>query len=251
MEDPSRSTDIRAAPDWEVILPGKRLFESKARLSADFPGAGPVLAKAMLADSLDALSASRSVRRVIVVTSDRVLARLASSYGAMVVPDPDTVLSDSLEAGLLRTRRESSRVAYFVADLPCFVPRVVDLLLEKAGAIRHAFVPDAALRNVTVLATTRKGGLPPRFGGPLDEYHALGARAVGLDLPAARRDVDTWNDISSARDLGMGRHTDQAVQCLLSKAPRSRLDLTTGTRSADARQKSSSDGSVTTPRARQ
>jgi 2-phospho-L-lactate guanylyltransferase len=198
--------------DWDVILPGKRLFESKQRLSREIEGTGPPLARAMMEDTLTALRDSGRVRQLIVVTSDPVLDALARKYGAEVTRDPDTTLNHALTTGLFRTRREASRIAYFVADLPCLTGDAVRTLLAQASSSAHTVVPDRWMRGTTVLATTPRAGIQPQFGDRSFELHvAAGAVPVGLDIARARHDVDWWADLETARDLGLGPHTSSVV----------------------------------------
>jgi 2-phospho-L-lactate guanylyltransferase len=204
---------------WDVIVPGKRLFESKSRLSSQVPGSGPLLARSMMEDTLDALRGSSLVRGIIVVTSDPDLAAIAHEYGGAVMPDPDTSLDRAFEQGLHRTGQGVARVAYVVADLPCLTAQIVDQVLALAAKAGDAVVPDAGYRGTTFLATTSKGGLRPRFGAhSLEQHLSAGAVPVGLDLWRARHDVDTWAHLSTARSLGLGSSTADAVDRLASAA---------------------------------
>jgi 2-phospho-L-lactate guanylyltransferase len=209
---------------WDVIVPGKRLFESKTRLSCEIAGAGPTLARSMMEDVLGALREAGSVDRIIVVTSDPVLSALACDYGGAVVADPDAGLNVAFAAGLEMTRLEAARVAYFVADLPCLTGKTVEQVLAQAGTTAHAVVPDEGMQGTTILTTMRRAGIHPQFGSAsLQRHVAVGAVPVALDLARARRDVDTLADLAAARGLGLGPQCAKAADNLLSASWRGGL----------------------------
>lgn len=203
---------------WDVVLPGKRLFESKRRLSLHHPEAGPMLALSMMEDTLDALRGSALVRGIVLVTSDSDLLGVGKRYGCTTMPDPDRSLDSALTQGLRGTEREVQRVAYVVADLPCLTARDVDQVLLAAEAAGDAVVPDMRERGTTFLATTRTGGLKPQFGiRSFDAHVTAGATPVGLDVSRARHDVDTWADLAVARTLGLGSRSAAVVGSIEAK----------------------------------
>ncbi|WP_202978363.1 hypothetical protein [Serinicoccus chungangensis] len=78
----------RPATRWRLVVPVQRAERAKTRLVAP-EGVGKVaLARAIAADTLDAVCRALTPGDVVVVTSDRAGAALAAGLGARVVDDP-------------------------------------------------------------------------------------------------------------------------------------------------------------------
>ncbi|MGI8700774.1 MAG: 2-phospho-L-lactate guanylyltransferase [Nocardioidaceae bacterium] len=207
---------------WNLIIPVKGTGLAKSRLT---PFSQPHRAALALAFALDAASAglaSPRVRRVVAVTNDRAAVGALSAIGVEVAPDePAAGLNAAVARGAALIRQEDplAAVAAMCGDLPAV--RAVDLtaLLTAVGSVPRWFVADAAGVGTTMLAAW-EGELEPAFGpGSRARHQQLGAadivEVVG-DVPAAtmarlRRDVDTLDDLTEARKLGVGPRTNAAL----------------------------------------
>ncbi len=222
---------------WSAVLPVKGGPAAKSRL-----GAGPSLAAAIAADSIDAVVACPRVARVVVVTADDATAGSARRSGAEVLAEPGGGgLNGAVRAGLGALDPDGP-AAVLLADVPALRPGDLELaltlveraLIERAladgAAPGQVMVADAEGTGTVLLAGTAPGRLRPAFGpGSLAAHRALGATVLTPDLPRLRRDVDTAEDLLAALLLGCGPRTRQAARTLGGvQATVHRFDQTTG-----------------------
>ncbi len=198
---------VPAEAGWTLVLPVKGGLAAKSRL-----GAIPGLAEAIAADTLDAVAACAVTARMLVVTTDREAARVASLAGADVVAEriPGAGLLAAVGDGVAAAG--VGPVAVLLADLPALHPEDLAAALGAAGAALTdrpmAAVPDTEGVGTVLLAAARAGDLDPAFGaGSLAEHRRRGAAVLDLDLPRLRRDVDTPAELTEALGLGCGRRT--------------------------------------------
>jgi len=86
-----------------AILPAKSFDKAKQRLSPAFQaGHRSALVEAMFADSLVAIRRASAIDRIIVVTADRIAARIAIGNGAEVIQDTSNNHSEAAELGIVR-----------------------------------------------------------------------------------------------------------------------------------------------------
>lgn len=200
-------------------MPVKVLAAAKTRLrgAADDgvgePSAHARLALALAHDTIAAVRGASGVGRLLVVSSDPVVAAELGAVGVEVVPDgPVAGLNAAYRhgAGLLGT---DGPVAALQADLPALRPQELSAALAAAWvAFGHgapaAFCADAEGTGTTLLAAAPGQPLDPRFGdGSAAAHRTAGAQELVGDWPGLRRDVDTPDDLRAAAELGLGPHT--------------------------------------------
>jgi 2-phospho-L-lactate/phosphoenolpyruvate guanylyltransferase len=210
----------------DLVVPVKPLTKAKSRLrgAADGgigePRAHARLAMALLRDTIDAVRGAGTVRRLLVVSSDPVVAAELGVFGIEVAPDgPVPGLNPAYERGaaLLRAQDPTAAVGALQADLPALRPDELDAAVEAAlalfaAAARRAFVADAEGTGTTFLLAAPGADLDPRFGeGSARSHEESGARPLPGAWPGLRRDVDTAADLRAAADLGLGRHTSTVL----------------------------------------
>lgn len=216
-------------PWVDLVVPIKLLDAAKSRLrgAADH-GVGDSDAHARLAlalahDTVAAVLAVRSVRRLLVVSSDPVVAVELAAIGVEVVPDgPPPGLNAACRrgAGLLRERDPATAVGALQADLPALHPVELDeaIAIFAAGTARRAFCADAEGSGTTLLLAAPGVDLDPRFGpGSAVRHREAGAYPLVGGWPGLRCDVDTAEDLRRAGALGLGAHT----RAVLTPCPRS------------------------------
>jgi 2-phospho-L-lactate/phosphoenolpyruvate guanylyltransferase len=205
----------------DLVVPVKPLYRAKTRLrGAADRGVGDrdahaALALALAHDTVAAALATRAVRRLLVVSSDPVVAAELVAVGVEVAPDVDGGLNDALRHGaeLLRSRDPDAPVGALQADLPALRPGELDDAVAAAGVVfaagrRRAFCADAEGAGTTVLLAGAGVPLDPRFGARSAARHrASGAVELAGTWPGLRRDVDTGDDLCAAAALGIGPHT--------------------------------------------
>ncbi|MCE7079914.1 2-phospho-L-lactate guanylyltransferase [Streptomyces sp. ST2-7A] len=210
---------------WVAVIPLKAGAGAKSRLGATLgERARASLAPALALDTVAAVLACRRVREVIVVTDDAWIAAGPVGSGVRVVPDaPNGGLNAAVEHGV-RVAGAAPRgaggdapagVVALNGDLPALRPEELERVLLAARAPR-CFVPDTEGTGTTMLTVAPGVAPEPRFGPDSRTRHlesgALELRP--LDVPGARRDVDTGADLLAALELGVGPHTRRAWEGL-------------------------------------
>ena len=179
----------------DLVVPVKPLHAAKTRLRgvADHgvgdPDAHAALALALAHDTVAAVLAARTVRRLLVISSDPVVAAELAAVGVEVAPDVAGGLNAALVHGaaILREADPGTPVGALQADLPALRPSELDEALHDAAALfasgaRRAFCPDAQGTGTTLLLAAAGAPLDPRFGaGSAARHRASGA------VPLVRR----------------------------------------------------------------
>jgi 2-phospho-L-lactate guanylyltransferase len=198
-----------------MIMPVKALRRAKSRLRGVADGgrgeqaahAGLVLA--MLADTLAAVTATRGVRRILVITSDGTVADEVRGTGAELLGDPTHSLNGALDlaAARLREADPACPLGALGSDLPALRPPELEAAIHGLGRGRW-FCPDRHGVGTTLLLAGAGRALEPRFEGLSAAAHtATGARRLPCPTPSLACDVDTLADLAAASGLGLGSRT--------------------------------------------
>ncbi|WP_181874224.1 2-phospho-L-lactate guanylyltransferase [Marinitenerispora sediminis] len=205
-------TGVEDDQRWSLVIPVKRLTAAKSRLAPSVGRHRAELALAVASDTVMAAVECPRVIEVIVVTDDPLAAGALADLGARPVADePDAGLNPALRHGaaVAAGLHPGSGVCALSADLPALRPAELDRVLAAAARHEHAFLADAPGVGTTLYAAASGGEFRPAFEGRSRERHrAGGAAEIDLvDVPGARRDVDTLSDLREAARLGVGPHT--------------------------------------------
>ncbi len=207
-----------------AVLPVKRFDVAKQRLAAGMDaGRRTALVLAMLGDVLEAIGASRSIERTIVVTDEPRAAEIAVATGAEVLPDStDSGHSDATLTGIARAAElGASCVVLLPSDCPLLEPRELDRLLTGMPQRFVAVVPDRHGEGTNALALAPPDAIRPAFGEGSRARHVAAAREAGIpfgveELPSLALDLDTPADVVAlTRELetrpGRGKRTAKAL----------------------------------------
>jgi 2-phospho-L-lactate guanylyltransferase len=196
-----------------AVLPVKRFAAAKRRLAA---GIGDerrrALVAAMLEDTLEAIAASRSIERTILVSGEPRAQEIAAGAGCEVVPDPaDAGHVEATLAGIARAEVEGAEcVVLLPGDCPLLDPRELDRLLTGLPESYVAIVPDRHGAGTNALVLTPPGAIEPAFGEGSCARHVAAAREAGVpfaveELPSLALDLDTPADVVAlTRELAEG-----------------------------------------------
>jgi 2-phospho-L-lactate/phosphoenolpyruvate guanylyltransferase len=211
----------------DLVVPVKQLDAAKSRLrGAADQGIGDAdtharLALALAHDTVAAVRASARVRRLLVISSDPVVAAELGAVGVEVVPDgavPGLNAAYAGGAARLREQDPAAAVGALQADLPALRPAELDAAIAAAarlfasGRAGRAFCSDAEATGTTFLLAAPGVMLDPLFGvGSALRHRESGAQPLHGDWPGLRRDVDTADDLRDAMDLGLGEHTSSVL----------------------------------------
>lgn len=209
----------RRAPgaDIGLVIAVKRLTAAKTRLAPVFSAATrESIVLAMLVDTITAASAVAALQSVIIVTPDDTAAAAARRLGALALTDPTPEghhdpLNNALLAAEAMVRRDSANVVALQGDLPALQTHELAEAIAAARGAPRSFVAD---RHGTGTSALFSFGVPldPRFGADSAERHRRsGAIELTGRWPGLRCDIDTPDDLMTARGLGIGSATARAI----------------------------------------
>lgn len=202
-------------PRFGVLVPVKPPAFAKSRLAALGDDVRRALASAFAKDTVSATIGCARVERVLAVTDDHELAADLSGLGADVLPDgvvEDLNASLAQAALELLRRRPGLRLAAVCADLPALRSDELDAALAAAPEDRMSFLADREGVGTTLVCAPGTDTFRPRFGHGSRGEHLAAAEELDLDaVPTLRRDVDTPEHLREVMELGVGRHTRQAL----------------------------------------
>jgi 2-phospho-L-lactate guanylyltransferase len=207
---------VSATLRWTLVVPVKDARLGKTRLAEHLDGPARIaLVRAMAADTLAAAAATAQVDRLVVVTGDPEVARVArDTRGAVVdvlVETSPQGLDAAIRAGLARARSldEDHGLGVLLGDLPALRPTDLGAVLEAAAAHPRSFVADADGTGTTLLLARPGSTVEPCFGPGSAQAHAERGH-VALDVAldsSVRRDVDVRDDVRAVSLLGPGPRT--------------------------------------------
>lgn len=202
---------------WAVI-PVKRLLESKRRLAHLLaPQARAELIANFLDNLLSVLNDSPGIDRVLVVTDDPAVMRIAERHGAMLLVEENTAgLNAAVAAGAgLAAGSGATAMLVLPADLPFVRVEDIEEMLDPLagrqftsadgrpqttdhGAIM-ALTGDETEEGTNALLLAPPGDFnfhygPGSFQAHLDEARARGRIAHIIDAPGLQFDLDTESD---------------------------------------------------------
>ena len=206
---------------WIVVVPVKGTPAAKSRFGGDAAHRA-ALAEAMALDTVEAVLATPSVSRVIVVTSTAAAPNFVA-LGARVVVDVGGGLNAAIGLGLAEAGElagagagagiTESHTAVLLGDLPALLPAELETALDVALSHDRSIVADAAGSGTTLITALRGHSHAPAFGAGSARSH----RAAGytpLDIAAdsgLRLDVDTSEELAALDAARLGPRTAAAL----------------------------------------
>jgi 2-phospho-L-lactate guanylyltransferase len=196
-----------------AVLPVKRFADAKRRLATGMDDQRrEALVAAMLEDTLEAISAARSIERTIVVTGDPQAQEIVASSSAEVLPDPaDEGHVTAALAGVASAEVGGADcVVLLPGDCPLLNPKELDRLLTGVPASFVTVVPDRHGTGTNALVLSPPGAIRPAFGEGSCARHVDAAREADIpfaveELPSLALDLDTPADvIALTRTLASG-----------------------------------------------
>ena len=233
MSEPASDIPTTGLPDWHLVIPVKDAAVGKSRLaraleevelgvrfgggaeSARGPDRGPdreTIGRALARDTLRAACLTVGAERVVLVTTDEVIATEFRDHGVTTVRDVGGGLNAAVALGLARTP-PGGNVAALLGDLPALAPADLEHALRVARTHGQSFVPDADGSGTVLRASSgQPGHFTPRFGPGSAALHAVdGAVRLDLELPRLRTDVDDVRSLIRVLELGAGPSTTAAL----------------------------------------
>jgi 2-phospho-L-lactate guanylyltransferase len=179
---------------------------------------------------LTALRRTRSIDRIVVVSSDNNAQQVAGGHGASVVEDSAMGHSDAAMAGIADAiEHGATRALLIPGDCPLLDPKQLEELLAiEVSAPSALIIPDRHGEGTNALLLTPPGALTPSFGaGSAARHHQL-ARSQGteshtVEVPTLALDIDTPEDLLELqRTLDTTRGGAAHTRGMLNQLARSR-----------------------------
>ncbi len=210
-------TRADAEGDVGLIVAVKRLATAKTRLAPVFSAqTREKVVLAMLIDTLTAAARVGSVRHITVITPDQAAAAAAIELGAQVLSDPTPdghpdPLNNAIASAERVVAESVSNIVVLQGDLPALQTQELAEAIAAARLHERSFVADR-LGTGTAALCALGTALDPRFGPDSCARHRRsGAIELTGAWPGLRCDIDTPDDLTVARRLGMGPVTGRAV----------------------------------------
>lgn len=202
-----------------ALVPVKRFGRAKSRLAPVLDRTErAALAKAMLADVLEAVTCASGFSGALLVTEDGEAVAIGAGFGAVAIGDPSEAgVNAAVAHGLGRLARSGARSAVIIpADVPFLalseLARVTDALRDASVVI----APAARDGGTNLLAMSPPDLMPTAYGTGSFERHVAIARERGVEpailrLEGAGRDIDVAADLEVAPGGG-GRRTRDVLR---------------------------------------
>ena len=196
-----------------ALIPVKRLEESKSRLLSKLPDAArQALTLAMLADLIEALSATPGVDRIAVTTPDEQVAAHAREAGAEVLMRAEPGLNAALDDGRRRLLPDGEGALLIVlGDVAGARAEDFARLLAAADAQPGpgAWLAPSTDGGTSALLQRPADALPCRFGRDSAKRHREAAESEGLafreiELPSLAIDLDQPEDLAVFLETASG-----------------------------------------------
>jgi len=198
-----------------AAVPVKDLVNAKQRL---VPALSPVerreLARAMLADVLEAMVAALPGSVVVITTDPEVRAQAGAAGVECWTESANRGHTAAVAfAQEQAAARGASRFLTIPGDVPCVTAAEVDSLLAALQPGGGVFVPSRSGLGTNAALLAPPGAMTLTFGEPSFANHLAAARAAGLvprvlELPGIGLDVDAPDDLPVL--LERGPHTRSA-----------------------------------------
>jgi 2-phospho-L-lactate guanylyltransferase len=233
-----------------AIVPIKQFEFAKARLAPVLdPGQRRDLMRAMAADVLESLAATRGIERIVVVSKEPEVTALAAGVGASVLLEEDGGGLNAAVTQGARLAMEAGAPGILIVhgDLPLATAEAFSAVLaEHAGSPAVTLVSDTEGQGTNCLACSPPDAIPFLFGRHSCPAHVAAARAEGIDAvvirsPTLSLDVDSPADLEA---LLACRHGGRSVAFLRSSGIASRLELERATTPASVQATSPMRGSA-------
>jgi len=204
-----------------VLVPIKALAQGKTRLSTRLsPEARHALSRAMLTDVVASARSATAVDRVVVVSSDPSLLRLARQLGAEAVDEEyPRGLNGAVAVGTeFCLQLGATAVLVLLADLPLVTAQDVELIFQQTnGRPQVIVVPCKEGEGTNALLRIPPEVVPTRFGGPSLVGHQQVARQYEIpcqvvNLPRIAFDVDSADDLTRLASQTVETHTAHVLR---------------------------------------
>lgn len=190
--------------NWAVI-PVKGLNESKSRLAEFLGEKRSVLVEALLQDVLSSVFQSLVFDKVVLVSPDENVSRLATNKRITFLRQTGLGLNRAVEqANRVAGRQNASSSTVILGDIPLAEPRDYTEIFEIGAAGRRLVMVPSLKAGTNVMLGSPPGVIRPSYGRwsyskHLRQAQLNGVSAYSLSNPRVSFDVDTPGDLLELR----------------------------------------------------
>ena len=199
-----------------ILIAAKHLAFAKTRLASVLPEPERrMLAEAMFRDVLAASTSSRLADRVVVVTSDQGLLKLAREVGAICIDEEYprglnaavAIATDALSVA------GASELCTVLSDIPMVTAGDIDEVFKAIAPGRGAvLVPSRDFTGTNIIARSPAGAIPTLFGRMslvkhLDECRRASVPCEIIRQPGPALDLDLLSDLIEFVRMAGPTHT--------------------------------------------
>jgi 2-phospho-L-lactate guanylyltransferase len=203
-----------------VIIPFKGLAESKSRLAKEISDdLRKHLVTAMLSDVVSAVSSSKRVNHLIIITSDKEIESIIPKKATLLLEDKPRGINQAInEATEYSTTKMHAEAALVIpADLPLIKPQDIDTVILR-GKQKPAVILSPSLNGGTnILYRNPPQIIEPKFGKNSFQAHLEESRKRNIEpkiynSPRVSLDLDEIEDIKKFIQHGNHTKTFEALQ---------------------------------------
>lgn len=210
----------------DVVVPVKRLSESKTRLSRLLSLEDRQrLVLVMMEDVIDSLKGSSLVERALVLTPDRKVAERAQSLGAEAMMDKTKGgINESIAEVTSYEVKKGTRSSLLVlpVDVPLVKSATIDSIIGRVKTHDQAFVviSPSVSKGTNALLRNPPDAIPTRYGINSFDAHIAEAMARSIQLEIHRSedleiDLDTPSDLYEIMRRGNSTKTSEFLRTIL------------------------------------
>nr|MDO8081482.1 2-phospho-L-lactate guanylyltransferase [Candidatus Freyarchaeota archaeon] len=195
-----------------VIIPFKGLTESKSRLANEISeDLRKRLVVAMLSDVVSAVSSSKKVSHLIVVTSDREIESILPKNTTLLLEDrPRGINQAIIEATEYSINMNAEATLVIPADLPLIKPQDIDTIISKGKSKPTIILSPSLTGGTNILYRSPPQIIEPKFGKNSFQAHLEESRKTNIEpeiynSPRVSLDLDEIEDVK--KFVQHGNHT--------------------------------------------
>jgi 2-phospho-L-lactate guanylyltransferase len=205
-----------------AIVPVNVLKLAKNRLAPALNAADrSKLSTVMLTDVLRAIRKVKKIHRIIVVSADRSVERIARSIGAQFLWEGKRRgLNKGLRLALRdASRRKASAALILPSDIPLITPHEISRFLSLSYGCLIALTPSKDGGGTNALLLRPPGIIRPSYGRNSFRRHMVAARRKGFSPKVIRSsvisvDIDEPSDLSRFRRLSLRNETGRLLRSI-------------------------------------
>lgn len=213
-----------------VIIPFKGVMESKSRLMSGISDyQRKRLVKAMLSDVITAVTNSKNVNHLIVVTPDKKIENIIPKDATLLLEDRLRGINHAImEATEYSLTMNAEATLVIPADLPLITPQDIDTIISM-GKYKPIIILSPSLTGGTnILYRSPPQVIKPKFGKNSFQTHLKESRKINIEpkIYSSKRvslDLDEIEDVKKIVEYGNSTKTFEVLyktELIFSRAKR-------------------------------